>query len=88
MIPVTFIFPSASDLYIFVDFDIVTQRSRSDKVILKMWITEFFVILSGLHAKKYHSLEESPCQLLEMRENRGYNDSSCEIMFQTLTRFI
>jgi phosphate acetyltransferase len=39
-----------------------------------------------LHVKKYHSLEESLCQLLEMHKFWGYNEFSCEVMFQTLTR--
>ena len=38
-----------------------------------------------LHVKKYHSLEESLCQLLEMHKFWGYNEFSCEVMFQTLT---
>ena len=39
-----------------------------------------------LHVKKYRSLEESLCQLLEMHKFWGYNEFSCEVMFQTLTR--
>ena len=39
-----------------------------------------------LHFKKYHSLEESDGQLLEKRQNWGYNEPSCEVIFWTLTR--
>ena len=36
-------------------------------------------ILTKLHFKKYCSLEESTCQLLEITENRGYNYPICEM---------
>ena len=39
-----------------------------------------------LHFKIYHSLEESDGQLLEKRQNWGYNEPSCEVIFWTLTR--